>query len=790
MQLLHPSLAWAFLLIAVPPLIHLINLLRHRRVKWAAMDFLLASYRRHSNWVRFKQVVLLLLRMAAIALVVAMLAQLISPDQWSSLLGTSQTHHFVLLDDSYSMSERDGTARVYDRALRVLQSVGHHAAKQQGNHRITVLTTSEAASQAGIKSPAEGKSTGSQSNPGDSQVSSIHTFETQISGTEAFDIWFEDLRPRLTITQLGNGPRAALEVLRELLPADSSEKSIVYVVSDFRAREWNQPDPLRNALENLQQAGAEIFFVACVEQQRTNLAIKDLSIHRGTIAAGVPFQAAIEIANHGDREVSNVKLQVQSKYYSYEQEQGVAPEELSPEINQLVVEPIASIGPGQSVVRTVEVFFPKPGKHVLEARLPEDCVATDNHRYCVVHLPADVPVLVIDGDPQKQAAAFVSAVFEPGTHSRTGIRREIQDVSFLRAIDPSKLETYHAIYLLNVPRLDISAVDALKNYVHRGGGLAIFLGPLAQLDFYNQLHDEGRGLFPLPLAQHDLLLPDLNPSSPDVLVGNHPLFRIFSGKQNPFLNGVSVEHYLRTTDDWHPSPQSGTQILAELRNGQPLCVERRLGAGVVVAFLTSVTPEWNNWARNPSFVVVLLDLQAYIGSKRSFPLTRLVGTPIEVEIGAAEHQPELSFVLPKQEISARPTLQVQATPLPEQAGVLRAALGRNRPLGHRNRMTETSGIYECWKTTLAGDVEVSRYALNVDPSEADLQLVTPQALASGLDSVEIQQRSWDQFDVGSANQAGFNWSGLLMGILILVLLTEQMMAYVTSYHVTGRGRSI
>ena len=789
MQLLHPSLAWAFLLIAVPLLIHLINLMRHRRVKWAAMDFLLASYRRHSNWVRFKQVILLLLRMAAIALIVAMLAQFISPDQWSSLLGTSQTHHFVLLDDSYSMSERDGTARVYDRALRVLQSVGHHAANQEGNHRLTVLTTSEAASQEGIQWSAERKSTGSQSVSGDSQVASINTFETDISGTETFDLWFEDLRPRLAITQLSTGPRAALEVLRELLPSDSSEKSIVYVVSDFRAREWNRPDPLRNALESLQQAGAEIFFVTCVEQQRTNLAIKDLSVHRGTIAAGVPFHAAIEVTNHGDRDVSNVKLLVQSKYYSYEREQGLTPEELSPEINQLTVEPIDSIGPGQSVVRTVEVFFPKPGKHVLEARLPEDCVATDNHRYCVVNLPDDVPVLIIDGDPQKQAAAFVSAVFEPGTHARTGIRREIQDVSFLRAIDPKTLETYHAIYLLNVPRLDISAVDALENYVRQGGGLAVFLGPLAQLDFYNQLHDQGRGLFPLPLAQDDLLLPELNQSSPDVIVGSHPLFRIFSGKQNPFLNGVSVEHFLRTTDDWHPNPQSGTRVLATLRNGHPLCVERRLGAGIVVTFLTSVTPEWNNWARNPSFVVVLLDLQAYIGSKRSFPLTRLVGTPIEVEIGAAEHQVDLSFVLPKKEIVARPTLQVQATPVPEQAGVLRAALGSNRSLGNRNRMTESSGIYECWKTTLAGDVEVSRYALNVDPGEGDLQLVTAQALASGLDSVKIQQRRWDQFDVGSAKQAGFNWSGPLMGILILVLLAEQMMAYVTSYHVAGRGRA-
>ncbi|MGH7137009.1 MAG: BatA domain-containing protein, partial [Pirellulales bacterium] len=38
---INPSLLWGLALVAVPVLIHLINLLRHRRVPWAAMEFLL-----------------------------------------------------------------------------------------------------------------------------------------------------------------------------------------------------------------------------------------------------------------------------------------------------------------------------------------------------------------------------------------------------------------------------------------------------------------------------------------------------------------------------------------------------------------------------------------------------------------------------------------------------------------------------------------------------------------------------------------------------------------------------
>ena len=71
---IHSPIAWAFLLVLVPLLIHLINMMRHKRVQWAAMEFLLASYKKHRKWSWLKQLILLLMRMAAIAAVVAIMA--------------------------------------------------------------------------------------------------------------------------------------------------------------------------------------------------------------------------------------------------------------------------------------------------------------------------------------------------------------------------------------------------------------------------------------------------------------------------------------------------------------------------------------------------------------------------------------------------------------------------------------------------------------------------------------------------------------------------------------------
>ena len=72
MQFLYSPLTWGFLLIGVPILVHLINLLRHRRQKWAAMEFLLESYRRNRRWVMLKQWLLLLARMLVMGLLVLM----------------------------------------------------------------------------------------------------------------------------------------------------------------------------------------------------------------------------------------------------------------------------------------------------------------------------------------------------------------------------------------------------------------------------------------------------------------------------------------------------------------------------------------------------------------------------------------------------------------------------------------------------------------------------------------------------------------------------------------------
>ena len=87
MSFAFPSLLWFLPLVGVPVLIHLINMLRHRRVKWAAMEFLLQSQKRNRTWVMLKQLLLLLLRMLAVAAWCLMVAQPQARNTLGALLG-------------------------------------------------------------------------------------------------------------------------------------------------------------------------------------------------------------------------------------------------------------------------------------------------------------------------------------------------------------------------------------------------------------------------------------------------------------------------------------------------------------------------------------------------------------------------------------------------------------------------------------------------------------------------------------------------------------------------------
>ena len=398
----------------------------------------------------------------------------------------------------------------------------------------------------------------------------------------------------------------------------------------------------------------------------------------------------------------------------------------------------------------------------MTAELDSDAVLVDNRRQCVVDVPGDLPVLLIDGDMEARDAAYLGSALRPGGAVATGVTPRIEKPRYL---SQNPLSHFRAIYLLNVERLEDSAVKALEAYIAAGGGVGVFLGPRCSPTFFNEkLYRGGEGFFPVPLTGQQALFVDRLEKSPDLEITEHPIFRVFSGQRAGFLASVSVARYFDTVNPLPESIDSSVQVIAKLRNRAPLVVERQFGKGRVVAFLTTAGPEWNNWARgNPSYVVTMLELQAYLSRPVVQTPPILVGYDLDVAFDATTFNPQVRW-LPPVEQGIEPT---------SEEGVLQ---------DDGNFITSypsapVSGIYRAQLLAKDGGSRTMQLAVNVDPIEGNLALVDGPNLAARLEGIDYRYESVSTFRFAEEEFAGTDLTDALMYALLAILLIEQLFAY-------------
>jgi len=725
-------------LIAVPLLIHLINLRRQNKIRWAAMQFLLQSERQNRRWILFKQWLLLATRMAAIALLVLLLSHVVVRNEWLRLLGSGTTHHVVLVDDSYSTGDRWESTSALAEAKRAVQAIVEQAHQQSSSQLVTLLRFSEAARLSAGAQPevfAEAIDDDFRSN-----------LEAIVAGWQP--------------SQTDVGPVDALKAIPRLPLAGDDQTVILYVVSDFRTRQFGSASEVRERLEEMKPDIAQIHLVRSVRETRPNLAITKLEPEAGVRAAGVETWMNVTVANYDDAPARSVLVQLE--------QDGDALPSLS----------LDDIPAGKEVTKKFRVQFAGTGAHSLTATLEPDAVEIDNRRFFACDLPAARPVLIVDGSPDQRGARQLTLALDPGGNTHTGWRPHVEPVSYLARTED--LGPQAAIVLMDVATLKDDELAALEKYVDSGGGVAWFVGSMTNRDFYNErLYRDGKGLFPVPLTLPTQLMDSRHESTPDVDVTDHSLFRALAGTRNGFLPLVMVDYYFAVPEDWKAPEDGETSVLAKLRNDAPLVVEKKFGKGRVVAQLTKLstgdTPlgRWTNWSLNPVFPVLANELVAYLSAGQPNSSLRLVGDDLVVRVPQDKFDPAMRFILPSDTASGsattRPELPVDAT---KENGELVGTLEN----------VAASGNYEVQLQPLEGTPERRAYAFNVPVGEGDLHVTSREELSRGLAGVEYQLHDAADMSIDRQQLAGMQLGDTLLGVLIAMLLAEQVLAYIASFH--------
>ena len=751
---LNPAFFWpGVALVSVPIIIHLINRLQYRRVRFAAMEFLLASEQKNRRRVLLEQLLLLLLRIIIVLLLMALIARMILSADELTLFRGAKSHHVVLLDDSGSMRDRIGDTSAFDDAKAVVRRLVSEGANRPGTQRLTLLLASR---------PDETLAGLSERDINDALVDEVSTR-------------LEDL----PCTHQTVDMAAALEAVKQRLAGDQTDLKQLHVISDFRRRDWFDNKSIAAVLRTLDENDVAVNLVRAVESPHENLAVTELSGAVEVAAAGVPVAFQVKVANYGTRAAEGVRVAMTV--------------DGRPVPRNVVFE---SIEAGAEVTRQFDLAFDNAGAHRLAVSLESDSIDQDNTRYLAVQVPDSNPVLIIDGTPNWEQGQYIADALA-ADRSITGYTATLDGPDYLRKFP---LDGFHVIYLVNVPELPADGLDALEKYVAGGGGLAWFMGDSVLPAFYNdKLYKQGEGLFPAPLANAPAALPrdEAGLSGPDVAPTSHPVLAILGGAENPFLDLLFVNEYYPLDSQWvfETLPDS-TQVtrVASLRDKQPLMLEHVYGNGRVFTCLTAAGPlltprgdQWNNWANgppSPAYAVFQLDLAKHLARRdRALP-AHIVGEPIEREFSRALYADDVEFVSPDNQVAQIKAVTVEAG-AEEQPATAEAAL---RPLSASFRETDAPGFYAVRMTTSDRQQQEQLLAFNVPAEESTLELASDEQIraeAGPMKQLTIQAPG--VFDWIRSESPGEDIRWLVLLALIVFAVCEQALAYRLSYHPRAGG---
>lgn len=754
-------------LIAIPIIIHLINRRRFRRMDWAAMEFLLTALKKNKRRVRFEQLLLLLLRIALMALIGLLLARPMLSDQgleWLASAFRSEDKIFIL-DDSFSTSRREADRTTFRRELDALGSQVKRLAERGSGDRFAHFRASQHRS-----ASTRGR-----------------IIDREKAAALASDI------ARLSPTDGRLPLAAALESVVEGAAREISEGSVrpkaVSILTDLRATDWTDGgdgpnEAVGQALERL--AGSpenptriSILDVGTPDTQ--NVAITDVSVEGGRPIVDIPADIRVEVTNFGPLAVRGLALRL--RY-------APTPADSGAHAATAVGPPIEELAPGTSIPLTVPCTFRTVGYYGMTVELTgaRDPLPADNSCALAVEVVEGTEVLLVNGEPSSEPfegeTDFLERALAPTGEVASGIYPVVTTEENMPRQD---LLRFSVIFLANLNLHDVpeGILPLLGRYVRDGGTLVIFLGD--QLDdgaLYNRLLGRApgapaaagstadsssasppeAGLLPARIGEHQAHEAALG----IVPERDHPYFRLLD-------DAGDLVARIRFEQHFSLEPFPGAQVIARFSDpeGSPAMVEHAVEKGRVLLFSTAADFEWSDWPRSPAYLMMLQELVGVAARSRSQRTAHLAGYPVEIPVDLGLYSRTARLRTPG--YPTRPELTLSASPAPEPTP------GVGPSFRFVIQDTNQAGLYALQFKTRSGEEEWRQIAIRRDPAESNLTPVTEAQLERLYPDVELHVVK-DAAGFSDVGRGRFEISDLLLWMLLAFLFLEGYLARRFAHH--------
>ena len=549
--------------LAIPIIVHLLNRRRFKKLPWAAMRFLQVSLERNQRRMKVEDWILLLLRLALVALLALALARPAATWLDSQSLG-SKIASTVIIDSSGSMGRTDqGTEKT---RFKIARGFGAEAIKTLPRGSAASVIFAADSTGSGITEPTH----------------DLNRAKKILEGENAEPLTnrSSDLMPAV---------KAALDSLGN---RSAAQKELV-LVTDGDANAWNQFESIIRVLESAPEDIRSVIAIVG-NSPGENLAITRLSQNTPVTAVGQPVRLAVEISNFGANSFDDIPVQLTID-------------------SKPVGEPveIESLPSGESRTLTMFAQLPSPGLHQLAVSIPgNDAFPADDRRVLVVRAIDKERALLVDGLPSRNPTDAETFFLE---NALVPVPPELRDSFFLGAdritvagleeIQVESLAEYRAVFLANVQDFSSNVTGKLKNFIINGGGLIVFPGSNINASWYNSELHKTSGILP---AEFGEIIPGKDDNATLSLQASgydHPLVELWNDPGAGTLAEVNISKaYSLILGE---EDNTTARVVLRYNTGSPAVVESDLGLGKVYQFSTTADTEWNNLPVQPAFLPIV-----------------------------------------------------------------------------------------------------------------------------------------------------------------------------------------
>ena len=568
-----PVFLWGIAAVSVPVIIHLMQSPRARVIDFPTVRFLKACQRRATRRTRLKNIILMLMRMALIALVALGMAKPQRQREQTQALPDAPLSMVVVIDNSYSMGYRDRGKSRLERAKEAA---------------IALVETLKESDEAAVLLANEGVEplVREFTNDREKLKKAIRSAELSFLGTNL------DPAVREAVRLANRGGAAAAkaktegtvdpEVLRREAERQKRRRREIHILTDLQASAWTSV--LKSNFLKTVETNATFFITNLGRKGSPNAFIESVSA-----SGGGPDRCALtaKVRAVGAGEPGNyLTLNVNGR---------------------TVAQETFSVRPGAPAQVELAARLGGSGTYRCELLLQEDDLPADDHHYFTIEVGERAAVLVVDGDPSAiptlSETFFLANALNPGgivtSEGAAGFKTEVISPAELRS---ANLDDYRTVILCNVPHLDGSDLVRLENYLLEGGTALIFLGDKTDAAHYNSWR-----FMPLSLTRVEGDPGRKRSFGFAELRGDHPLFK-------RRLDVRSARFFLCYGSD-RGTLKDKSRVLASFANGQPALVEGEYGKGKVLLFTSTCDLDWNNFPLRRVFLPFVHQLVGYLSAQ-------------------------------------------------------------------------------------------------------------------------------------------------------------------------------